>query len=309
MKICFLLALATILFGCSGPYAIEEFETYTGLEVKPHSSFQVCQGATDDVETCKPPGGAGSGWIRVSDVDPLLLNINPSNPNFVESASDKIFNFYIGAGFAEDVLINGCQVVAPTMLFENQRRGFSPRLSSYAQTVEATVLNNAETEFEALLEGSSITNKGQIRTAFSSALRDSLRSNSSNNTDIVWITSYVSSNIRMMSEIEELQDCISQARAGGGSLVTGVAGFILTSNESGGEYVSQRTFERVASLALQGSMDSPLPDGIDSNAVANAGARWSRNTNRLIRTNISTSITTPIFHPLWVLFSGKVGSS
>ena len=306
VAVLFLIVVGSVNAQWGTPYAIDRFQRFTGLTVKPKGSFVICRGASDDPYECMPTAGT-QPWVKVKNIPLLPLSNNLNNlegGTLDDKVRDLVTNYYMGAGFGNGSFDKACMPRDTTSreVFVDYLRDAPIRSTSLAQLVEESVVREARIAFSGLVRGRNLQNRGKIEAAFESKLRETIKGNASNKADVKWVAVYLGADFQRLSSLPTTKQCIDFARERDGSLVTGIAGFVIMSSAGSSDYVTESSFKMAASTALEGSGGTGVPAGIEE-AVATAAASWSRETNRKISTSIQSKSPEPTFYPLWVSFA------
>lgn len=278
-------------------YAIDGLERLTGLRIQPRNELAACYGTTRDTRTCEPMSGPFR-WQKVRNLSSQAVHITLGAD--ADSALVKqVANAYLGAGYANGLPDQQCidTTVSVEQKFGKNWKAEPVPTTSIAQLVEETVVRVAKAKFDIVAKATSLTNKASLRAAFESSLRVAIKANTSRKTDIKWITTYVNVDATSLASIPATAACRTFASARRGSLVVGVAGFVIIGNAGTGNYVSESMFTRAASVALAGDATAAT-----QSAVASAAADWSNETNSRISTDMSSAVSKPTFYPMWVEF-------
>lgn len=299
-------ALLTVSNADAQPYAVKNFEKFSGLRIRPLDNFIICLGTSTKPLECKPPSGA---WDKVVSVPFISLSIPQNDPNVDKTVQSQVIDKYLGAAFylgdayKSSFLDSSCiPEGSPTSEALKSILPTTPvRSTGIAQLVEEEIVREARVKFRALVEANRLGNQSRLDAAFDSALRTTIKGSSSNKADVKWVTAQLQGDIERLKSFQSLKPCIDFAGTRNGSIVTGIAGFVIMSTAGSSDYVSSRSFEQAAKIAFTANATT-LPSGIDT-AVFEAATSWSSNSNKRITTSITTNSPQPTFYPLWVSFT------
>lgn len=302
-RIYFLAFLVLVVASnATAQYAVKRFERLSGLKIKPRSNFVLCVGTSNDPLECKPTFGT-QPWDKVDNIAFVTLDVAKETTDVDTAVLTQIINKYLGAGFGNGALDNSCiPADSPTNTTLNSVLYRGPvRSSGISQLVEEEIVKEAKLKFKTLIEANKLGNKGKLEAAFEAELRKEIKGQSSNRADIKWVVVQLQADVLRLKSFPSTKSCIEFARLRNGSLITGIAGFIIMSSAGSSDYVSTSSFKQAASVAFTAT-GSPNTTGLD-NAVVEAAAQWSSISNQKITTTITTRSPQPTFYPLWVSFA------
>lgn len=285
-------------------HALRRFRALTGLNVRPPSSFVLCRGASLNQFTCEP---TTSGWEPVSSVSEYTLPENVSDTSSTRTIGAAVSAAYLGAGFGD---IGGRRQIAMACLNDTAIRALdrfrpAPTMirSNVLQAVETEAVRDGVARFNTVLNATNLSRARKVdaRGSFEAALRDSLRSQTSQSTALRWVVVSLNATESDLRGLPGLEGCRTFVEENDGSIVTGIAGLVLMKNQGVQTYATSSMFARSASAALNVSLDAMSPQV--GEAVANASTTWSARTSRRIATQIDYELSQPVFYPFWVQFT------
>ena len=303
IKICLIAFFLLFTFGnVNAQYAVKKFEKLSGFKIKPRNNFILCVGTSDDPLRCEPTFGT-QRWNKVENIAFVTLDVPKETTDVDAAVRTQIVNKYLGAGFGNGALDSSCiPTDSPTNTTLKSVLNEGPvRSTGISQLVEEEIVKEAKLRFKALAEANRLGNKGKLEAAFEAELRKEIKGQSSNRADIKWVVVQLQADFLRLQSFPSTMSCIDFARERNGSLVTGVAGFIIMSSAGSSDYVSTSSFKQAASVAFT-AIGAPATTGLD-NAVVEAAAQWSSISNQKITTTITTNTPQPTFYPLWVSFA------
>lgn len=274
-----LIACATL--GC-GATAHDFVEAKTGIDVGPE--VRLCSnGVLHDNPSCRPNGTGGMPWVKNENFDIFSL---PPGSHILAQAARR----YLGSPYwrghlqpeckAEQELDHAVNIAFDSInlaakLDEEINRRFV--VDAVAGLRKAGVLTDAEAE-------------AAFRSNLHRLVQQKIR------VQLAWFVSTYTGGRYAIEQNQALGRCRMevQAHAGDGAqFVTGVAGFIVLTNQADVSIKSAQTVAEALSAALGGTL--PVIEGSLSSA-------WERTVGNVIRVNASTSAETETVYPLWVQF-------
>lgn len=283
-----------------GQYAIDKLENMTGIKIRPKSNFAICRGSSDDPLGCKPTAGI---WTKVRNVGSYSLDAARESSN--ATIRDAIIDRYIGAAYYGGNLDNSCAPVASHTAFRTILSTDVDRTTGIAQLIQTEIVRAGTAKFDTMIKDVDVSGvaAANARAAFEVNFRRNISNATQNLAAIKWVVVYLDADIdRLINDFStQTSACVNIAKPRKGSLVTGIAGFVITDNQFDANTINESLFALAASSAIEASTDQRLK-GISPSVVANAAASWSSSTKSKITTAVTSSDARNKFIPLWVRF-------
>lgn len=292
-------------------YAFKTFQKISELKIRPKNNFNLCLGATREKFSCYPSSGE---WDTVINIQEIALNLTKEDVNLADDLlNDKVQKqiidrylgavYYLGKGKRDAFLDNSC--IPSDKPTSTALKSILPDTSvvdsRIAQLIEEEIVKTANFTFKGLLNANKLNNKAKLEAAFKSAFEKTIKGNASNKAEVKWIVARLQGDIDRISQFDSTKPCIDFARSKNGSIVTGIAGFLIMSSELSSDYVSTSSFDQAARIAFEATGETLTP--VIDKAVVEAAFDWSSKTKRKITQSIQTNNRKPTFHPLWVSFA------
>lgn len=256
--------------------------------------------------TCEPFTG---NFTKVKYLPYVTLDVAKDQTDIEMAIENMVIDKYLGSAYylptsGNGILHSSCmpETIKPSTVYSPILFRSPVVNSGISQLVEEEIMNEAKAKFKSLLEGGNVAAKGKLQGAFEVELRNQIKGYSNNRADIKWVNVQLQADAGVLRDARYPSECTAFLQERNGSLVTGVAGFVVMASAGNSEYVSERLFKLAAEVAFAAEAITPPTPAIQS-AMVEASASWANSSNRKITTLIDTKINKPTFYPLWVQFT------
>jgi hypothetical protein len=275
-----------------GSMAHDFVQAKTGVDVGPE--IRLCtNGVLFADSSCRPSGLGGPPWVKNDNFD--VCPMQGATADW-KVASRIVKEHYLGAPFVRGRLQPRCKPREPS---EGEPTGLPIMARVAVESIDLGAKLDKEVENHFALEAIAKLRKAGIpvEAGMEARFRDSLRRivREKVKVELLWFVGTYTGGRAAIESDERLAACHAEVRAhasDGAQYVTGVAGFVVLSNEAD---VSINSTQTVAA-ALTGIVSDPA-HAID---VASLSADWEKTVGDVIRVNAVTKSETQTIYPLWV---------